>query len=91
MNNFFTECSYAKVNLGLKIVNQRPDKYHNISSIFIQINLHDKLYFIPNKKFKIESQGIEVPIDQKNIILVYWIFYIYWMGRFSMESNLYCR
>ena len=68
MNNFFTECSYAKVNLGLKIINQRPDKYHNICSIFIQINLHDKLHFIPNKNFEIESQGIEVPLGQKNII-----------------------
>ena len=52
MNKFFTECSYAKVNLGLKIINQRPDKYHNICSVFIQINLHDKLYFVPDKKFK---------------------------------------
>ena len=68
MNNFFTECSYAKVNLGLKIINQRPDKYHNIYSIFIQINLHDKLYFIPNKKFEIESQGIDTPLGEKNII-----------------------
>ena len=68
MNNFFTECSYAKVNLGLKIINQRPDKYHNISSIFIQINLHDKLYFIPNKKFEIESQGIKSPLGEKNIV-----------------------
>mgnify|MGYP001206109641 FL=1 len=68
MNNFFTECSYAKVNLGLKIINQRPDKYHNICSIFIQINLHDKLYFIPNKNFEIESQGIKAPLGEKNII-----------------------
>ena len=68
MNNFLTECSYAKVNLGLKIINQSPDKYHNICSIFIQINLHDKLYFIPNKKFKIESQGIKSPIGEKNIV-----------------------
>ena len=68
MNKFFTECSYAKVNLGLRIINQRPDKYHNICSVFIQINLHDKLYFVPNKKFKIESKGIKAPLDEKNII-----------------------
>ena len=58
MNNFFTECSYAKVNLGLKIINQRPDKYHNIYSIFIQINLHDKLYFIPKINFAEDQEFV---------------------------------
>ena len=54
--------------IGLKIINQRPDKYHNICSVFIQINLHDKLYFVPNKKFKIESKGIKAPLGEKNIV-----------------------
>ena len=60
--------SYAKVNLGLKIVNQRLDGYHNINSIFIQIDLHDILQFIPSHKFKLESEGIHVPVDKANTI-----------------------
>jgi len=35
--------SYAKVNVGLKILNKRPDGYHNISTIFQEIDLHDEL------------------------------------------------
>ena len=35
--------SYAKVNVGLKILNKRADGYHNISTIFQEIDLHDKL------------------------------------------------
>ena len=35
--------SYAKVNLGLKILNKRSDGYHNISTIFQEINLYDEL------------------------------------------------
>ena len=40
--------SYAKVNVGLKILNKRPDGYHNISTIFQEIDLHDKLTISKN-------------------------------------------
>ena len=35
--------SYAKVNLGLKVLNKRSDGYHNISTIFQEIDLYDEL------------------------------------------------
>ena len=40
--------SYAKVNVGLKILNKRPDGYHNISTIFQEIDLHDELTISKN-------------------------------------------
>ena len=40
--------SYAKVNVGLKILNKRPDGYHNISTIFQEIDLHDELIVSKN-------------------------------------------
>ena len=60
--------SFAKTNLGLKIINQRTDGYHNLQSIFIQISLYDKLKFIPHNKFQIKSTGISVPLDKSNTI-----------------------
>ena len=30
----------AKINLGLNIVEKRPDGYHNLETIFYPINLH---------------------------------------------------
>jgi len=33
--------SYAKVNIGLKILNQRKDGYHDIETVFQEINLFD--------------------------------------------------
>ena len=42
----YTIESYAKVNVGLQILNERPDGYHNISTIFQEIDLHDKLSLI---------------------------------------------
>lgn len=36
-------CSFAKVNLGLKIVGRRSDGYHDIQTVFQTIDLHDRL------------------------------------------------
>ena len=60
--------SFAKLNLGLKILNQRSDNFHNINSVFIQISLHDILEFIPSDKFRIKCNKKNIPIDQKNTI-----------------------
>tara|TARA_B100001287_G_scaffold17106_1_gene12690 strand:+ start:764 stop:1609 length:846 start_codon:yes stop_codon:yes gene_type:complete len=40
--------SYAKVNIGLKILNKRSDGYHNISTIFQEIDLYDELIVSKN-------------------------------------------
>ena len=40
--------SYVKVNLGLKILNERSDGYHNISTIFQEIDLYDELTISKN-------------------------------------------
>ena len=34
----------AKINIGLNIINKRPDGYHNIESIFYPVNLFDIIY-----------------------------------------------
>ena len=60
--------SYAKINLGLKIKNKRPDGLHNIESVFLQISLHDSLTFSSSNKFSIISKGISCPTNQNNIL-----------------------
>ena len=35
--------SHAKVNIGLKIRNQRTDGYHNIHTIFQELDFHDTI------------------------------------------------
>ena len=35
--------SHAKVNIGLQIRNQRPDGYHNIHTIFQELDFHDTI------------------------------------------------
>ena len=60
--------SFAKINLGLQVLNKRSDGYHNIDSIFIQIDLHDTLQFIPSNKFELISTGIAVSVDNSNTV-----------------------
>ena len=35
--------SYSKVNVGLQIMGKRPDGFHNINTIFQEINFHDRI------------------------------------------------
>ena len=35
--------SYAKVNVGLQILNQRPDGYHNINTVFQELDFFDTI------------------------------------------------
>jgi len=40
-----TEVAWAKLNLGLKILDRRPDGYHNLASVFQAVSLVDVLHF----------------------------------------------
>lgn len=40
--------SYSKINLGLQVLNKRPDGFHNINTIFKTTGLADELSFIAN-------------------------------------------
>ena len=60
--------SFAKVNLGLKILNKRSDNFHNINSIFIRISLYDILEFTPSNAFHLKCSNQGVPTNYENTI-----------------------
>ncbi len=35
--------AYAKINLGLQVLNKRPDGFHNISGVFCKVDLFDEI------------------------------------------------
>ncbi len=41
--NSFSLRACAKINLGLEVLDRRPDGFHNIQSIFLAVDLHDTL------------------------------------------------
>ncbi|MBU1767275.1 MAG: 4-(cytidine 5'-diphospho)-2-C-methyl-D-erythritol kinase, partial [Candidatus Omnitrophica bacterium] len=50
--------SSAKVNLFLEVIGKRPDGYHNIETIFQEIDLHDEILI--RKK---AEQGIDIKVS----------------------------
>jgi 4-diphosphocytidyl-2-C-methyl-D-erythritol kinase len=59
--------SNAKLNLALRITGVRPNGYHNISSIFQEIDLHDIITFSPSENFRIICSNDKVPYDSGNL------------------------
>jgi len=61
--------AYAKINIGLDIISKRPDGYHEILTIFQQIDLHDKVELSSrdDEKIVINSDNKNVPLNQNNI------------------------
>lgn len=52
----------AKINIGLTIVEKRPDNYHNIETIFYPIPLNDILEIVPSKgeESSLHLSGIKI-------------------------------
>lgn len=62
----------AKINLTLKILNKRPDGFHNIESVMQTISLYDYLTLktTPAQSLEIVLSGTssEIPYDEKNLV-----------------------
>lgn len=62
----------AKINLDLKILNRRPDGFHNIESTMQAIDLYDYLTvyaeIAPETTIKLSGNSDEIPYDEKNIV-----------------------
>jgi len=59
----------AKINLYLKVLDRRPDHYHNISSLFQMVSLYDRLRFYTARRgIRLMTQGEPVPSDSTNLV-----------------------
>ncbi|MEW5894274.1 MAG: 4-(cytidine 5'-diphospho)-2-C-methyl-D-erythritol kinase [Candidatus Omnitrophota bacterium] len=62
--------SPAKLNLFLRVINKRPDGYHNLQTLFERINLFDDLYFstVKSGDITISCDHPHVPCGPGNLI-----------------------
>ena len=63
--------SNAKINLGLNVLNKRKDGYHNLHSLFVEIELADELLFTPSEMYQLTAEGdqtTDLPLDENNLI-----------------------
>src|SRR2546425_2649646 len=61
--------AYAKVNLTLNVLGERPDGYHEIESVMHTIALHDSLTLREaGAGVEVIAHGDEVPSDHRNLV-----------------------
>lgn len=62
--------SFAKINLGLEIIDKRSDGYHNLRTIFQTVDFFDTIRITENKTGKINLSGTDPTIawDEHNTI-----------------------
>jgi 4-diphosphocytidyl-2-C-methyl-D-erythritol kinase len=63
--------AFAKINLGLRVLGRRPDGYHEISTVFQTVTLHDTLTFetAPGGRLELVCSDQEIPADETNLVL----------------------
>lgn len=60
----------AKINLGLNVVNKRPDGYHNIETVFYPIPVKDALEIVNAEELSFTQTGIQVDAPMgKNLVI----------------------
>ena len=63
----------AKINLGLNIVEKRPDGYHNLETVFYPINLQDALEVTKLEgegEYNLKVSGVPIEGDPDNNLVV---------------------
>ena len=68
MNNIVVK-SPAKINIGLNIINKRPDGFHNLETIFYPINIYDEIRYTISDHFSFDSNDQNLNIEKTNLII----------------------
>jgi 4-diphosphocytidyl-2-C-methyl-D-erythritol kinase len=51
----------AKINIGLNIINKRPDGYHSLETVFYPLKINDALEVVESDELTFTSSGLPVP------------------------------
>ncbi|WP_291424263.1 4-(cytidine 5'-diphospho)-2-C-methyl-D-erythritol kinase [Deinococcus sp.] len=58
----------AKINLGLSVLRQRPDHYHELHSLFARLDVGDTLEISPAETLSLRVEGADLPGDSRNLV-----------------------
>ncbi len=64
----FVLSSPAKVNLQLQVKGKREDGYHELDTIFQELDWADDLEFRPAGAFEFSVEGADLPTDRSNLV-----------------------
>jgi 4-diphosphocytidyl-2-C-methyl-D-erythritol kinase len=60
--------SFAKINLHLEVLGVRPDGYHELSTVFQTVDLHDRVSLeVGGRGVDLEVVGHPLPSDERNL------------------------
>lgn len=62
----------AKINVGLRIVGKRPDGYHDLETLFVAVDLEDRLYAgaRPDGEIRLTVEGApDIPAGEENLVM----------------------
>ena len=68
-DNAFSLPSFAKINLGLRVIGKRDDGFHDIFTIFQTVSLHDTLSFALSDELVLTCTDERVPSDERNLVI----------------------
>ena len=60
----------AKINIGLNIIEKRPDGFHNIQSCFYPVGWSDALEITNAEYFSFHSDGIAIPGNESDNLCI---------------------
>lgn len=52
----------------LRVLGKRPDGYHELDTVFQELDWHDELEFGPSSGFDLTIEGAELPVDNSNLV-----------------------
>jgi 4-diphosphocytidyl-2-C-methyl-D-erythritol kinase len=61
--------AYAKINIGLHVLAKRPDGFHDLETVFSEINMFDEINLESSERTAMTADSILVPIDSSNLCL----------------------
>ncbi len=59
--------AYAKINIGLRILGKRTDGYHDIETIFHEVDLYDEISLEPSDDVRFLTSSTTIPTDDRNL------------------------
>ena len=61
--------SPAKINIGLNVIDKRPDGFHNLETIFYPLDLYDEIRITKSNHFSFNSNDRNLNKEDTNLII----------------------